>query len=181
MYQNEGDQQEELQKLDVDYVASFQRDAKKAQPKRRKAYNSTESAKEIVISRPYSDDEEGSLEVVPSTSTAETTTEDENKTAASTTPSDESGSEGAVTENKHAVVANLKKTGNEPKRKKPRVSAASSSSESPSSSSESDEIVPFDELHLQRCTDPAQLKSWWEGEVEADCKLQFWDGKILKV
>ena len=93
-------------------------------------------------------------------------------------PSDGSGSEGAVTENKHAVVANLKKTGNEPKRKKPRVSAASS--ESPSSSSESDEIVPFDELHLQRCTDPAQLKSWWEGEVEADCKLQFWDGKILK-
>ena len=70
MYQNEGDQQEELQKLDVDYVASFQRDAKKAQPKRRKAYNSTESAKQIVISRPYSDDEEGSLEVFPSTPTA---------------------------------------------------------------------------------------------------------------
>ena len=62
---------EELQKLDVDYVASFQRDAKKAQPKRRKAYNSTESAKQIVISRPYSDDEEGSFEVVPSTPTAD--------------------------------------------------------------------------------------------------------------
>ena len=133
---------EELQKLDVDYVASFQRDAKK----------------EIVISRPYSDDEEGSVELVPSTPTAdgsgqETTTKDEKKTAASRTPSDGSGSEGAVTVNKHAVVANLKKTGNEPKRKKPRVSAASS--ESPSSSSESHRRIQSS--RRQRCTDPKEL------------------------